>query len=162
MKNLLVILFLTSLLFSCKKEEVVQDKLMNGVNVNIAISTFNSFRTQGISGFPSVAAITWNDTLSNAAYNFAKAKTDDINTPANIYILSSGQFILDFPNFLNYSRNSNFALHYGFPANSDVISVINSGFAINDQTVLTGLMSSNAKQFGMGQYGDKWFIIMSN
>jgi len=135
---------------------------MNGVNVNMAISTFNSFRSQGIVGFPSVAGVTWNDTLSNAAYNFAKAKTDDINTPANIYVLSSGQFILDFPNLLKYSRNSNFALYYGFPANADVITVINSGFSTNDQTILSGLMSSNAKQFGMGQFGDKWFIILSN
>ena len=161
MKLSILILLLACSLTSCKKDSKEQDRIVNGVNVNIAVSSFNSFRTQGISGYPGVPAGSWNDTLSLAAYNFAKAKTEDINTPTNIYYLSNGQFILDFPVILNFSGSANFALYYGFPANADVNTVINAGFASNDQNILAGLMNSTAKQFGMGHYSDKWFVIMS-
>ena len=162
MKISILILTLASLFASCKKDSKEQDRIINGVNVNIAVSTFNSFRANGVTSHPSVAAVNWNDTLSLAAYNFAKAKTEDINTPSNVYMLSNGQFILDFPNTLNYSRVANFALYYGYPADADVSTVISAGFASNDQTILDGLMSSTAKQFGMGEFGGKWFVIMSN
>jgi len=163
-KKLFFLIFFTCILVSCKKNPATtpQDKTMNGVNVTIAVSTFNSYRTQGISGHPAVAAVVWNDTLSQAAYNYAKAKTEDVNTPSNIYFLSNGQFILDFPPMLNYSRSANFALYYAYPENADTKEVVDAGFASTDQTILNGLMNSDAKQFGMAQYGGKWFLIMSN
>lgn len=161
-------LLFVNLLFSCKKSDSqtkspdTPDKVMNGINVNIATSAFNAYRTQGIPGYPGVAAITWNDTLSNAAYNFAKAKTEDGNASSSTYSLSNGQFILDFPGILHYSGTANFALFYGYPANTDVKTVVNSGFTSNDQTVLNGLMSSTTKQFGMAQFGEKWYVIMAD
>ena len=161
-KTSLLVLLLTTILFSCKKSDNEQDRIINGVNVNIATSTFNSFRAKGITGYPGVNAVTWNDTLSLAAYNFAKAKTEDANTPSNIYFLSNGKIILDFPSILNYSGIANFALYYGFPADAHVTTVINAGFAETDPTILAGLMSSTAKKFGMGQFGGKWFVIMSD
>lgn len=118
--------------------------------------------TQGITGHPAVAAVSWNDTLSNAAYNFAKAKAEDSNTPPNSYYLSNGQSIFDFPANLHYSRPANFALYYGFPADTDVKTVINAGFASTDQNILNGLMNPAARQFGKGQFGGSWFVIMSN
>lgn len=163
MKVSLFILCLACSLVSCTKDNAEQDKVVNGVNVNIAVSTVNSFRTKGISGYPSVAAIKWNDILSNAAYNFAKAKAEDNNTPSNVYFLANGQTILDFPAMLNYSGTANYALHYGFPADADVKTVINAGFAsTNDAAILSGLMSASAKEFGMGQFGGRWFLIMAN
>jgi hypothetical protein len=162
MNKSLVMLFFSYMLISCSKDIYEPDRIVNGVNVNVAVSTFNSYRTQGIPEYPSVGAVIWNDTLSMAAYNYAKAKTEDTNTPSNIYFLSNGQWILDFPANLNYSRNANFALYYGFPTDADVTTVINAGFASNNQMILAGLMSSTAKQFGMGQFGGKWFVIMSN
>ena len=163
MKISLFFLSLVCFLASCKKDSVDEDKFLNGINVNSAVSTFNSFRTQGISGFPGVAAVKWNDTLSNAAYNFAKAKGEDANTPSNVYFLENGQTILDFPAILNYSKFTNFALYYAFAADADVKAVITAGFATsNDQAILSGLMSPTAKQFGMGQFRGRWFLIMSN
>ena len=105
--------------------------------------------------------MTWNDILSQAAYDYAVAKTEDINTPANIYFLSNGQSILDFPPMLQFSGVANYALYYAFPETADVNEVINAGFASGDQLVLAGLMSANATQFGMGQYGGHWFLIMA-
>jgi hypothetical protein len=162
MKTSFLIVILATLFFSCKKDDKNSDRIVNGVNVNVATSSFNTYRTQGLTGHPSVNAVTWNDTLSLAAYNFAKAKTEDTNTPSNIYFLSTGQMILDFPDLLNYSKNANFALYYGYPAETDVTTVINAGFAATDETILNGLMNPNAKQFGLGQFGGKWFLIMSN
>lgn len=162
MKNSLVILFLLCILFSCTKDDAEKDRILNGVNVNVAVSTLNSFRTQGITDYPSVSAVRWNDTLSQAAYNFAKAKTEDVNTPSSAYDLSNGQMILNFPNMLNYSGRANFALFFGYPADADVINVINAGFATNNPFVLAQLMNPNAKRFGMGQYGGKWYLILSN
>ena len=165
MKATLSLLCLVAFLFSCKKDDdeqaPQQDRILNGVNVNVATSTFNSFRTQGIQGHPAVQAVTWNDTLSHAAYNYAKAKTEDSIATSSIYYLSNGQFILDFPGLLNYSRLASFALYYGFPANTNVSIVINAGFASTDQATLSGLMDSTFRQFGMGQYGDKWFVMLS-
>src|SRR5690606_20022943 len=97
MKLRITILFISILLFSCSKDNDETDRIVNNVNVNTATSSFNSFRIQGISGYPSVEPVTWNDTLSKAAYDYAKAKTEDINIPGSIYYLSNGQFILDFP-----------------------------------------------------------------
>lgn len=164
MKTSLLALFVVSLLFSCKKETNTQDedRIVNGVKVNLATTTLNSFRTQGISGHPPVGKLVWNDTLSNAAYNFAKAKAEDINTPSNIYLLSNGLSVFDFPVILNYSSGqANFSLCYRYPAEADVKNIINAGFESTDQTILSGLMSPAAKQFGMGQYDDKWYLIMS-
>ena len=162
MKISILILTLAILLVSCKKDTKEQDRTINGVNVNIAVSTFNSFRTKGISNYPSVAAVSWNDTLSLAAYNFAKAKAEDIGTSSNVYSLSNGQFILDFPRALNYSRLANFALHYSYAEGTDLSTVIGVGFASDDQTILDGLMSSKFKQFGMGDFEGELFLIMSN
>ncbi len=161
MKASLLVIFLATLLLSCDKTEDEPDRIINGINVNIATSSFNSFRIQGMSGYPSVNEVTWNDTLSLAAYNYAKAKTVDTNTPSNVYFLSNGQMILDFPRIHNFSGNANFALYYGYPADSDVTTVINAGFASTNHTILSELMSPTAKQFGMGQFGGKWFVIMS-
>ena len=160
MKQLFVILVFASLLTACANDDN-EDIIVNGVNVNTDVSTFNSFRTQGISGFPGVEDVTWNDILSQAAYDYAVAKTEDINTPANIYFLSNGQSILDFPPMLQFSGVANYALYYAFPETADVNEVINAGFASGDQLVLEGLMSANATQFGMGQYGGHWFLIMA-
>jgi len=157
-----LMLFVAFALTSCKKDNPGQEKVVNGINVSIAVSTFNSFRTQGLSGHPGVAAVTWNDTLSNAAYNFAKAKAEDSGISSNNYFLSNGESILNFPAKLNYSRPANFALYYGFPADTDVKTVITAGFASNDQLILNGLMNPAAKQFGMGRFGGTWFVIMSN
>lgn len=163
MKTSLLVLFLVSLLFSCKKEinNQVEDRIMNGVDVNLATTTLNSFRTKGITGYPPVGKVAWNDTLSNAAYNFAKAKAEDINTPSNYYLLSNGESILIFPDLLNYSRGANFALYYGFPADAEVKTVLSAGFESTDQTILFGLMLSFAKEFGMGQFGGKWYLIIA-
>ena len=157
----LLLLLLSVLLFSCSKDKAGEDKTVNGIKVNTAVSNFNSFRTQGIPGYPAVAAVKWNDTLSLAAYNFAKAKTEDTNTPDNSYVLSNGQLILDFPDLLNFSGNANFALYYGFPADAEISTVIRAGFESDESTIVAGLMSASAKQFGMGQYGGKWYVIMS-
>lgn len=162
MRVSLLMLFLVFVLASCKKDNPGQDKVVNGVNVNIAVSTFNSFRTQGLPGHPGVAEVAWNDTLSNAAYNFAKAKAEDSGPSSSNYFLSDGESILNFPAKLNYSRSATFALYYGYPADTDVKTVINAGFASSDQDILNGLMSPAAKQFGMGQFGGTWFVIMSN
>ena len=112
MKASLIILSLAFFLASCKKNSDDQDRVVNGVNVNSAVSTFNSFRTKGLSGYPSVAEVKWNDTLSNAAYNYAKAKAIDVNTPSSAYFLANGQMILNFPASLKYSRFANYALYY--------------------------------------------------
>lgn len=134
---------------------------MNGVKVDDATTAFNSYRTEGIDGYAAVNALRWNDTLSLAAYNYAKAKSEDANTPSSIYYLSNGQMILDFPPKLGYKSNANFALYYAYPADADVKDVISGGFALSQQNILNGLMSASARQFGMGQHGEKWFLIMS-
>lgn len=160
MKHLLFLLTLALFITSCAKDDDA-DVIINGVNVNTAVSTFNSFRTQGISGFPAVDKLIWNDILSQAAYDYAVAKTEDINTPSNIYFLSNGQTILDFPPMLQFQGVANFALYYAYPENADVNEVINAGFTFGDQQVLGGLMSPTATHFGMGQFGGQWFLIMA-
>lgn len=162
MKPLLALLLLPFLMISCKKDDAPQDRVINGVNVTVATASFNEFRTQGITGYPAVAAVTWNDTLSTAAYNFAKQKSEDINTPSNVYFLSNGQTIFNFPPALNYSRTANFALHYGYPADADVKTIIAAGFSSTDAMIKNGLMNGSAKEFGIGQFGGKWYLIMSN
>lgn len=161
MTRLIALFVLVTLLISCKKDKD-DNVVVNGVEVNRAVSEMNTFRTQGIAGYPAVAALSWNDTLSNAAFNFAKAKAEDVNTPASAYTLSNGQFILNFPQLLNYSRSANFALFYGYPADAGVATVIAAGFASNDPMILGGLMNASARQMGMAQYQGRWYLILSN
>lgn len=168
MRASIFVLFLACLLASCKKESSKVDNgsvpanIVNGINVSTAIHALNEYRTNGIQGYPSVPAVAWNDTLSDAAYNFANAKIEDSIPSSSNYTLSDGQFILDFPAMLNYSGTANFALYYGFPSDADVTTVIDAGFATTDPSILNGLMSQNAARFGMGQSGGNWYLIMSN
>lgn len=163
MKQLLSIIAFLAVLSSCKKSsnDAQPDKVMNGVNVTVAVSSFNSFRTQGITGYPATTSVTWNDTLSNAAYNFAVAKSQDASS-TNSYQLSNGQMIFSFPAALQYSRNTFYALHYAYPSTTDVKTVITAGFTSTDPTIKAGLMSASAKQFGMAQYANHWYLLMSN
>jgi len=151
----------------CSKSKTKSDdnstRVFNGVNINEATTAINGYRTQGSGAYPAVAALTWNDTLSTAAFNFAKARAQDAGTSPNSYTLSNGDFILDYPGKIGFHGQANFAFYYGYPSNSSVKTLIDAGFTqyANDNTVMSGFMSASGKQFGMGQFGDSWYIIIA-
>ena len=134
--------------------------LVNGVNDEQATQALNIKRLSGYGSYPAVAAVKWNDTLSKAAYNFAK----DIATQgdgANLYTTSTGGFILNYPGQIGYSRSVYFALVFSYPSNADVTTMINAAFAQNDNIINGGFMDSGAKEFGMGYYNNRWYLIMA-
>jgi hypothetical protein len=101
--------------------------------------------------------------LSTAAFNFAKARTEDAGNSPNSYTLSNGAFILDYPGNIGFHGQAYFAFYYGYPSNSSVKTLIDAGFTqyANDNTVMSGFMSASGKQFGMGQFGDSWYMIIA-
>ena len=160
MKRMIALFCLSLLFWNCSKDEDNSDTL-NGINVTKALAEVNQFRTNGVAPYPPAPALTWNDTLSHAAYNFAIAKAQD-GQGTNVYVLSNGQMILDFPSLLGFSRNAIYALYYGYPSGTDLASVIASGFQSVDPMIVSGLMNPSARQMGMAQSGGAWYLILSN
>jgi len=137
-------------------------QLANGVNPDQAAEAFNAKRLAGFGGFPPVNALKWNDTLSNAAFAFAK----DIATlgdGANAYNTSGGGFIFDYTAQLQYTGIIFFSLVYFYPANASVTTLINDGFNYyaDDNLVIGSMMDADAKEFGMGYYNNRWYLIMA-
>jgi hypothetical protein len=162
--TLICITFLSSLFFiSCTKSST-PDIIKNGVDENQAASAINAYRTAGFESFPAVAAVVWNDTLSNAAYNFAMAKANDPGVGSDEYTLSNSHTIFDYPGYIGYHETAIFAQFYGYPANANVKTVIDAGVVQNESNnTLTGeFMSSNGKKFGMAEYAGSWYLIISN
>lgn len=157
-----LILMLTILHVSCKKSVEKTDSVVNGINVNKASSSLNSFRVNGVPGYRGVAPVYWNDTLAQAAYNFAKAKAEDAMPNSRFYELSNGMTIFDFPPTLHYSRLADFALYREDPSDADVSTVISSVFTKSRESDLKELMNPNALEFGIEQFGGKWYLYMAN
>jgi hypothetical protein len=160
--KIIYISLLPLLFISCTKNP--SNIIKNGVNLSIARSELNTYRTAGFQTFPAVAALALNDTLCNAAYNFAVDKANDPGVGSDEYTLSNSHFILNYPGNIGFHETAIFALFYGYPVYADTKAVVDAGFIQNtsNNTVLGGLMNSNAKRFGMAQFGGRWYLIISN
>src|ERR1700733_13647704 len=103
-----VLVSFTSIETSCKKNSNPfpgggnTDSTRNGINFRIATKTINSYRDSGYQSFPPVNDLTWNDTLSDAAYHFAHDKAADTGNSGSVYSLSTGQFLADYPALLGF------------------------------------------------------------
>jgi uncharacterized protein YkwD len=134
---------------------------VNGVNADKATAALNAHRTAGFNSYPAVPAVKWNDTLSKAAFNFAK----DVAIPGNevnTYTTVSGGIIFNYATAVQYNKSAYFAFCYFFPAGSDEKTMIDQGFTqyANDATIIGGLMNSGAKEMGMGYYNNRYYLLM--
>ena len=143
-------------LCSCSKEK--NDTVMNGVNVDVAVSTMNAHRAQGYPGNPPAGALVWDEKLSLAAYNFARAKLEDPSPIADNYSLSTGQSIFTFPAAAGYVGTVTMSLYAAFPSTADVKTVIDAAFV--GAFTIDLLMDPTVQEFGMGRYENKWYLIM--
>lgn len=158
MKTFVVLICLAiPFLSSCSKDD--DNEVVNGVNVDLAVNSFNTYRTQGHMGYPAVSAANWSPQLSTAAYNFAKAKAEDPNPIADNYELSSGARIFNYPAMAGFSGSVTMALYMAFPSTTSVSEVLHASFS--DPAVVAALMSPSETRFGIGQYGDRWYLMMA-
>lgn len=157
----LLMISIVVFLFACSKgNQNNRETTRNGVNISIASAVFNSYRTTGFQTLPVVPALAWNDTLSDAAFQFAK----DIATQGDgfsIYMTGRGGFILDYPTNLGYQENATLAFCYLYPASANLKNMIDLVFNQypNYSSFTNGIMDVGIKQFGMAFFNNRWYLI---
>jgi len=144
------------------------DIVYNNIDVTKSEIIINAYRTKQFKSYPAVAAISWNNSLSNAALQFAKdiAQEGDGGDGTSPYITKSGKSILYYPAQMGFNGGSVFfAVAIPYPDTSDEKTIIDAAFLNNNSSnkdlILSNLMSSQAKKFGIGKYNNRWYIIYS-
>lgn len=137
------------------------DVVYNNIDVTKSEMIINSYRAKQFKTYPPVAAISWNNSLSNVALQFAKdiAREGD---GSNIYTTKSGKSILNYPVLMGFTGGSVFfAVAVLYPDKTGEKTIIDAAFSDNNNLVVSNLMSSQAKKFGIGKYNNRWYIIYS-
>jgi uncharacterized protein YkwD len=138
------------------------DRVKNGVKVSEATSALNAYRTNGFSTYPATTSLTWNDTLSDAAFKFAQdiASQGD-GTGGTVYQTATGGDILQYPALVGYVGSATLAQCFVYPDTADVKSMIDDAFkdANNSQIFFPAIMDPKTKKFGMGEFNNRWYLI---
>jgi len=139
--------------------------IRNGVNVSAASDAFNAYRTKGFVTYPAAPALVWNDTLSDAAFKFAKDIAAQGDGPGgSIYTTAQGVFLLDYPKLLGYDPGGTLIGEcFQYPATSDVKTMIDQVFSeyTTFPTFIGGIMDPTIRKFGMGEFNNRWYLIAS-
>lgn len=150
-------------------ESTNADIFYNNIDVTKSEIIINAYRTKQFKSYPAVAAISWNNSLSNAALQFAKdiSREGGAQDGTSLYVTKSGKSILDYPTQMGFTGGSVFfALAIPYPDTSGEKTIIDAAFLSNNVSnkdlIESNLMSSQAKKFGIGKYNNRWYIIYSN
>jgi len=156
-----------ALFFSCKKEDTATgdepippaDEFVHNLNKTSLLSLINQSRLQGCTCgttvMPSVAAITWNDQLGNAAYlhsadmnsnNYFSHTGLDGSTPGT-RIAAQGY------NWKSYGEN----IANGFTSEQSVMQ----GW-LNSEGHCKNIMDSKFKEIGAGRSGNYWTEVFGS
>lgn len=169
MKYHLAILLLATVALSftsCKKKNLEEKKeevrVYNNIQVQLAEKAINDFRKTGDAANPAVAALVWDDKISDILYKFAEEKMKETNPNTQVYVLQSGATLIEF--YIQSGGTSAGSTTFGFcfqyPSNSDITKMMNDTFKGSDKALITRFMNSANKRFGMAQLGGRWYILL--
>lgn len=158
------ILFLSVVVYSCKKEDVPPDTLPEkpdntvvfNVNKNTILQLVNQVRLAGCNcgstAMPPVSAITWDDQLGKAAYDHSvDMKTNNYFTHIGLNGSDPGQRITAAGyNWKTYGEN----IANGYTSEKAVID----GW-LKSEGHCKNIMGKNFKHMGVGRNGNYWTQI---